>query len=281
MTATPNKIYTMKPYFSFTCLWRPIGLLVLFLLALRPPIAAQTGVNTISFTVENISVTGSSPRYLEFDIYARGNNNRTYFDNAVFRLRYDPFVFGPLVEGNGKVSATRGPAFDNDTYKLPQVYDVDWEFDWSNTTHRRNDLLGIALSMDDVNRGLINRTLITTTPQQLLHLKLEIGQYQPTTTLDFLEYDKEPVDFNPAKHGYYTTSPDAIAFDTRVYNRVSYTDATATIDAGPLQTGSVNSDYCASSWMKVLYNQWAPSTRTMYSASSFPVRRAISLPSPG
>ncbi len=222
-------------------------LLLVFQLSVISFAYAQPIVAEISFSIENTKVSGASPQYLEFDIYAKSNTNETYLDNAVFRLFYDEEVFGPNIALNQKITITRGSAFNYPTYRLPASYDVSWPLEGNGVTYQYNNLLGVSLTMDELNPGTINRVRITTSPIQLLHLKIAITKLKPTTVLNFAEYtDNIGADYS--RYLYYSISANAAPFDAYVYDKAHFNDAVVNLAAlgvyvaGPVDR-STNASY--------------------------------------
>lgn len=161
--------------------------------------------NDISFSFANPIETGTNPKYLEFDIMAEANNNITYFDNCLLRIEYNTFAFGSYVVSNGGVTVTKGANFNSATYIDPNTIVSD------NTSSSISVPFGI-----DVNQSSWNRTLVTTTPQQLLHLKMEIQNCNTFSDLQFTD-----IAFT-AGLSWYTLNANDNIFAAVVYDNTYY-----------------------------------------------------------
>src|SRR5690554_4347279 len=97
-------------------------------------------------------------RFFEFDILA-SDNSGVYFDNLLIRLAYNTNSFGGNLVANGNVKITKGANFNSNTYIDPDVNVID----------ETNAVLGIPFGTD-FNTATLNRTLLSSIPQQLLHV---------------------------------------------------------------------------------------------------------------
>ncbi len=114
---------------------------------------------TISIKNQKIS-NDNDKRYIEFDVYAQANSNDIYYSNAISRITFNPLIFGFDLASQGKITLTKGKAFDNEIYTT-NTYDVS------------PNVLHISLN-EAYNLSSQNRTKLSPTPQILFHVKIEI-----------------------------------------------------------------------------------------------------------
>ncbi len=116
--------------------------------------------NDLTLSIQNQKITGSSTMYFEFDVYAKANNSNTYYSNAIARIDFNTAIFGLNLEASGNITLTRGSSFSSSTYET-SVYDVS------------SSRVNIGLT-EKYNLTSWNRTKLTTSPVQLLHVIIEI-----------------------------------------------------------------------------------------------------------
>jgi hypothetical protein len=133
-------------------------------------------VNDLTLSFANPQITGTLPRYFEFDVLAQVNNSATYFDNALMRIQYNTSAFGSNVVANNKVTITKGTSFNSLTYIDPDVNAID----------QTSSTMGIPFGTSS-NQSTWNRTLLTTTNQTLIHIKIEIQNCGQNTAIDFAD----------------------------------------------------------------------------------------------
>ncbi|MBW6484166.1 MAG: lamin tail domain-containing protein [Vicingaceae bacterium] len=161
--------------------------------------------NDLSFSFDNVMETGTSPRYLEFDVMVEANNNSTYFDNCLLRIQYNPTAFGSNVVANNKVTITKGTTYNSLTYIDPDANAID----------QTTSVMGVPFGTD-FNQSSWNRTLVTTTPTQILHFKIEIASCNQNSTIDFTD-----IAFTPNFSFYAVNANDNIV-NTLSYDNTSY-----------------------------------------------------------
>lgn len=139
-------------------------------------VCATLLTNDISFSFANPTETGTNPKYFEFDIEVSTNANSTYFDNTVLSIQYNTAAFGSFITMNGAVTVTKGINFNSITYIDPNSVMVD----------DASDVIRIPFGTDQAEEGNLNRTLLSATPQQLFHVKIEIQNCNTNTDLLFV-----------------------------------------------------------------------------------------------
>ena len=162
-------------------------------------------VNDLSFSFDNVIETGTSPRFLEFDVMVEANNNTTYFDNCLLRIQYNPTAFGSNVVANNKVTITKGTTYNSLTYIDPDANAID----------QTTSVMGVPFGTD-FNQSSWNRTLVTTTPTQILHFKIEIANCNQNTNINFTD-----ITFTPMFSFYAVNANDNIV-NTLSYDNTSY-----------------------------------------------------------
>lgn len=134
----------------------------------------------INFEVRNEVVSCDSlgvKKFYEFDIYAYGSSSNTYLDNSAFVIKYNTNAFNTFIVNNQKVEITRGDDFNNSTYADPM----------NGLSDDASDSIRFRLGTDQTANSW-NRTLLTTTPNKLVHLKIEISNCENyTSDIKFLD----------------------------------------------------------------------------------------------
>ena len=91
------------------------GLLVLGLLAVSSLLQAAG----ITFTFDNGTITGTSPKYYEFDIMVVGSvGSSTKIGHCQVYVNYNTAGFGTGIYGAGHVTVTKGTFINNPFYSL-------------------------------------------------------------------------------------------------------------------------------------------------------------------
>lgn len=125
-----------------------------------------TNVTKLTYTIENEHITGTSPKYLEFDIYLKADDNTSFLDNAMARLEYDTNAFGTYIQGNSKIEVTR-LLVTADTVAYPTIIPVD---NLANTV----DIYMVGLiDHDTLTAPNPNRFQIQTIGLPAVHVKME------------------------------------------------------------------------------------------------------------
>jgi len=132
---------------------------------------------SVSYQFANPEITGSGQnRYYEFDIMVGSSSPNIYLDNAPIRLKYNSSSFGTNVMANGNVTITPGLDFNNVTYTDPNT--TIWD--------AATDEVAFAMKITPQNQ-IISRTLLTTTPVVLFHVKLKIASCNTDSDLALVD----------------------------------------------------------------------------------------------
>jgi hypothetical protein len=164
--------------------------------------------NNINFKFDNFIMSNSGGAdYVEFDIMATSNVN-TYIQNAPFYIQYDNTAFGTYIVMDGNVTVTKGSAFGI-SYENPQTSMFD--------SLMNMFVVGIT---DDFNAGSWNRPLVSSTPIQVLHLKIKVLNCDQTVDFNFVE--QQTTSF--VTLGVPTATEDLITGSFYFYDNVTYTN---------------------------------------------------------
>ncbi|MBI2257339.1 MAG: lamin tail domain-containing protein [Flavobacteriia bacterium] len=160
----------------------------------------------VNFEIANVSETNDGTNnFLEFDIMVSSNTNDSYLQSAQFSIQYDATTFGTYMVQNGLVNLTNGLNFASATYDDVNNLLID----------KTSNTLGIGF---DINYALgsFQRTLITSSPQQLLHIKLQFSTCNLNPNISFTDQN-----FN-SNFNLFTLTSDAFWTDNSNYNNSNY-----------------------------------------------------------
>lgn len=160
---------------------------------------------TLIYDIVNVQTTGSTPQYLEFDVYVSASDNATYYDAGGVFMTYETGTFGPNVVANNKITCTRGSTIASSSdYDLFTVLD-------DGTNNNQFEVYILANTS-----GTPNRFNVTTTPQELFHVKLEISDCLPTPNIEFTP--------PPSMDAFSAYSTSSSGMDFNGYSGVTATD---------------------------------------------------------
>jgi hypothetical protein len=171
------------------------------------PVFRPKAIENITYEILNESVTGTGTQFYEFDIFVSGSTSNTFFDNSAFVIEFNTFAFGINLSANNLVTITRGANFNNSTYIDPMTSVTD---DAPNAIR-----FGIG---SDFSGTSWNRTLLTTTPEKLLHVKIELDVCNGFSDIAFIDIP------NVSNVAIYTTTPniDPISAPYLAYDNPDY-----------------------------------------------------------
>lgn len=171
------------------------------------PVLKPKAIENITYEILNESVTGTGTQFYEFDIFVSGSTSNTYIDNSAFVIEFNTFAFGINLSANNLVTITRGANFNNGTYIDPMTSVTD---DAPNAIR-----FGIG---SDFSGTSWNRTLLTTTPEKLLHVKMQLDVCNGFSDIAFIDIP------NVSIVALYTTTPniDPISAPYLAYDNPDY-----------------------------------------------------------
>jgi len=183
---------------------------------------AKLSVNVnLNVDIRNYTYTSnaSNQKFLEFDVYVWGNSV-TYLNGLLVRFNYDKYAFGDSVFKHNAISATLGTSFNNINYKIylaPQS-------DISDT------VVSIPFGMNDSLTN-VNRVAVSTTPLQLMHIKLLIKNCVAAAKMQLT--DKTLTSLVFTNYVQSATVPDTIIY---TYDLVTYTEGAQPLSLCPMPT---------------------------------------------
>lgn len=123
-------------------------------------IKSSRSTDKIFYNLSNIIITGTTQKYLEFDVTVKDNIGIKYLDQSAIRLEYDPSAFGNNIVANSNIIVTRG-TLNNDTncYASPIPTDAN-----SNTI--------LIPALEKVYSQC--KAPILQTAQSIMHIKMKI-----------------------------------------------------------------------------------------------------------
>ncbi|MBX2891906.1 MAG: matrixin family metalloprotease [Saprospiraceae bacterium] len=132
-------------------------------------VASENSVG-ITYTIENTTVTGNDPQYLEFDVMVKAHAPGTKLALAHYILEYNIDAFGQNINGAGNVTITHGDLLSTYNNSIVDVVDSD---DGGNN-------LGVTYAYAG-----IDIVELPTDPKRLSHLKIEIQNCEKKANIGF------------------------------------------------------------------------------------------------
>jgi len=123
----------------------------------------------IEYSLDNIQVTGTSPKYLEFDVMVRGTSSGTKISSIAVALAYNAQAFGYSIVANNKITTTIGSYFNSTAY-TNVFYTQDRPVP-PPTLPIDTVIIGSLTSPSDVP----NLVTLPTSPTQFVHVKMQIA----------------------------------------------------------------------------------------------------------
>ena len=155
----------------------------------------------ITFTFANVTITGTSPSFYEFDVMAQADASGSKLGTNLVYINYNTAGFGSSVAANGKITVTKGTLLEGGA--PPSFY-----YDIVNTTDNTASRFAVTSEYNNPDYPEYGNAL-PTTPTQLIHIKLEIADINETAGLSFeqpLMVGQEYESDNVAKYSPVTAS---------------------------------------------------------------------------
>ncbi|MCW3126076.1 MAG: hypothetical protein JWO03_1734 [Bacteroidetes bacterium] len=129
-------------------------------------------VETLNYTLSNLIITGTNPKYLEYDVDLSDATANHYFSQGEVRIVYNPAVFGQYVVTNNKIAVTNGSLANSSCY-----FTVTPQDDNPST-------ISMGIGAHDYS---ICKSQLSSSPQQLLHVKMEIQTCNLTSKISIAD----------------------------------------------------------------------------------------------
>jgi len=139
---------------------------------LNSSVFAQTG---ITFSFANVTITGSSPKFFEFDVMAQAGAGGTSIGDNLVYVNYNTLGFGSNIADNAKITVTKGTLVGGELapgfplYNLISVQD--------NSSSR----VAVTYELQFANNG----NGLPTSATDLFHVSIEILNESETAGLSF------------------------------------------------------------------------------------------------
>ena len=119
----------------------------------------------LTYTLLNAQVTGTGPKYFEFDIGLSDNFDPLYFISGFPKFHFDSLAYGSMLKLNHKITVTNiGPLSDTVNSYIPATI-----------TDIQRDNFGVGISYR--NPAVFSPTFVnlTSTPTPCVHVKIEVS----------------------------------------------------------------------------------------------------------
>ncbi len=135
-------------------------LLLLLWLCASGLIVAKSNATGITFTLANQQVTGTDPRFYEFDVMAAASTAGTRVGGLLVYINYNTLAFGESISHSGRVTVTKGALIAADgNYREPMT--------------NGNAVARMSIGIQYIGSAE-SGALLPITPAHLLHVKIEI-----------------------------------------------------------------------------------------------------------
>lgn len=156
----------------------------------------QVLASDVTLQIANGVITGTSPKYFEFDVNIKSNNSSSFLENMPIWITYNTAVFGTSVVATSSVIVTNGTSFNNINYSPANSYITD------NSSNTFAFVVGTDFALSNPTR--VN---ITTTYKQLAHVKMLItGCGNVTVDLSNASTAINSAYYTPTINGSFSTA---------------------------------------------------------------------------
>lgn len=155
----------------------------------------------ITFTFANGQVTGSLPKYYEFDVMVAADGEGTRIGDTMVYINYNSAGFGERIADNGKITVSKGILVQGGS-------DPFWYYTITNIADNKNYRVAITNTYNYPGYPEFGNAL-PTTPTQLIHVKIEINSQSESSGLSFqdsLMNDQQYESDNSTKYDPVTAS---------------------------------------------------------------------------
>jgi len=155
--------------------------LTFLLLVIAPVFNTLALGESITFTFANRAITGTTPKYLEFDVMGQaGTAGTTRLGDTQVYINYSTAGFGSSIAGNGKITVTKGTLTSGELVPGSPLYTIINVAD--NATSRVSITIGYNYSSSPTSANFL-----PTSATQLIHVKIEITDQGQNAGLSFEE----------------------------------------------------------------------------------------------
>ena len=169
-------------------------------------LAKSNNILTVSIQNQTVQYDHTKGKYyFKFDVYVNANDFSTYLDNVSLRLNYNTTAFGTNIKANNKVEVSMGDEFNDFTYNLSN---------YVSDASPNSLYLGCGA-------GLVAypaRTLLTTTPEKLLAVGIELlnGLTGISSGINFTDV------VNTSIASWFAPASNSPWYDTELYDATNY-----------------------------------------------------------
>ena len=148
----------------------------------KEPVVKKNAITNAKLNVNNdiyvdsrnftYSTNGSNQKFIDFDVFVWSTQPK-YLNDLLVRYNYDKYVFGNSVASAGNATATLGTTYNSINYKI-----------YGGAVDANDSVIALSFGAND---SLVrpNRIALSSSPTQLMHLKLKINNCVATTKMAF------------------------------------------------------------------------------------------------
>ena len=171
---------------------------------------------SITFTFANGQITGTSPKYYEFDVMATGNTGSTKLGDCLVYINYNTIGFGSNIVGNTKVTVTKGSLVNTIRYNDPIIND--------------NTSSTLSIQIEFPSELEIDANTLPASASQWAHIKIEIANQSQTAGLSFNSALMSGQEFEYNNTTLYNPVTAADTDDSSLPVQMSGMEAESTVD---------------------------------------------------
>lgn len=144
----------------------------------------------VTYGLSNIAITGTNPRYVEFDVNINDDLGSKYLHFGGIRIVYDTVVFGASIGQTANFEILNGSLIsDMDCYGFPVTYDLN-----------ANDFVLFTVPAPQS----LCKAQVPTTPTQLFHVRMRVLDCVPSELI----MEDSAFDLGPSVVLYYSSYSD-------------------------------------------------------------------------
>lgn len=176
--------------------------------------AEATQAVNLTYSFSNFNTTYSSTKvYLEYDVNVSATSS-VYYTHGYFYVQYDNAFASNIISG-GKCTVTRDAKFVNATYNNYSIQDYN------------SSVFTVLVGQNYDNTNNSGKVLISSTPQRMVHIKMEVNAYNSVTQLNF--YTNPSITY----FGFYSTNLTTSFLDCPWFDNVYLQNPSSSISLCP------------------------------------------------